>query len=212
MKQWFYNMSTEILKMNHYKWPLNPNLKPGPPGPQRGRQRPPSIPPKEGSKSCNSAFIFSPPSEGPGEARSQGETKPGYMTANPAIYKRIKEVQEYQKKHPTKAEIIIWKYLRNKKTGYKIRRQHIIDRYIADFVCLRKKLIIEIDGKIHLKQREYDDFRTEILNELGLEVIRFSNDDIFRNPEAVVLQIKEKLDGISFSLPSEGPGEARSQE
>ncbi len=46
----------------------------------------------------------------------------------------------------------MWNYLRNKKTGHKIRRQHIKGRYIADFVCLRKKLVIEIDGMIHIKQ------------------------------------------------------------
>ncbi len=123
--------------------------------------------------------------------------KPRYITANPVIYKKIKQIQESLRKNPTKAEKIIWRYLRNKKTGHKIRRQHIIDRYIADFVCLRKKLIIEIDGMIHIKQREYDDFRTIILNELGFKVIRFSNDDIYRDPETVALLIKDILDNIS---------------
>ncbi len=84
------------------------------------------------------------------EGERTEKVKPRYVTANPAIYKKIKQIQESLKKNPTKAEKIIWKYLRNKKTGYKIRRQHIIDCYITDFVCLRKKVIIEIDGKIHI--------------------------------------------------------------
>ena len=46
----------------------------------------------------------------------------------------------------------MWKYLQNKKTGFKIRRQHVIDNFIVDFVCLPTKLVIEIDGKIHLEQ------------------------------------------------------------
>jgi len=135
-------------------------------------------------------------------SKEQEKSKPGFMTAYPTIYRRIKEIQEYQKKYSTKSERIIWNHLRNKKTGHKIRRQHIIDRYIADFVCLRKKLVIEIDGKIHLKQKEYDEFRTSILNELGFEVIRFTNEEVLKDSEAVVFQIKEKLDSISKFSPS----------
>ncbi len=145
-------------------------------------------PVRKGEEKMN---LFSP------NSKELEESKPGFMTADPVIYKRIKEIQEYQKKYSTKSERIMWNYLRNKKTGHKIRRQHIIDRYIADFVCLNKKLVIEIDGMIHIKQREYDEFRTSILNELGFEVIRFSNDDILKDSEAVVLQIKEKLDSMS---------------
>ena len=148
----------------------------------------PSRSPRKGEDKMN---LFSP------NSKELKESKPGFMTADPVIYKRIKEIQEYQKKYSTKSERIMWNYLRNKKTGHKIRRQHIIDRYIADFVCLSKKLVIEIDGMIHIKQREYDEFRTSILNELGFEVIRFSNEDILKDSEAVALQIKEKLDSMS---------------
>jgi very-short-patch-repair endonuclease len=127
------------------------------------------------------------------------------------------------KDNPTEAEKVMWEYLRNKKTGYKIRRQHIIDDFITDFVCLSKNVVIEIDGKIHLKQKEYDELRTARLNELGYEVIRFTNEEVFANPELVALKIKEKLDsksdsqnedisinlpkGETFSPPLEGQGE-----
>ena len=118
------------------------------------------------------------------------------MTANESIYKKIKEMQIHQKNHPTKTEILMWEYLRNQKTGYKIRRQHIIECFITDFVCLKKKVVIEIDGGIHIKQKEYDKYRTEILTSSGFEVIRFSNEEVLKDPAAVALQIKGKLDSI----------------
>lgn len=119
-----------------------------------------------------------------------------YNTANPKIYKRIKENRNKMKCNPTKAECVIWEHLRNKKTGYKIRRQHIIGNYIPDFVCLSKKLIIEIDGKIHLRQKDTDQFRTERLYELGYKVIRFTNEEVLENPESVAEKIKDLLDSL----------------
>jgi ATP-dependent DNA helicase RecG len=69
-----------------------------------------------------------------------------YMTARPSTYNLIKELQIKNKKESTKAEKILWEALRTKKIGFKIRRQHIIDLFIADFVCLEKNLIIEVDA------------------------------------------------------------------
>ncbi len=129
-----------------------------------------------------------------GEVKKEGLSQPGYITANPKNYFFIKEMRDSIKVNPTEAEKVMWEYLRNKKTGYKIRRQHILENFITDFVCLSKKVIIEIDGKIHLKQKEYDELRTLRLNELGYEVIRFTNEEVFANTEFVTLKIKEKLD------------------
>ena len=143
--------------------------------------------------------------------------KPGYITANPLNYLLIKEMRDNLKNNPTEAEKVIWEYLRNKKTGYKIRRQHIIDDFITDFVCLSKKVVIEIDGKIHLQQKEYDELRTARLNELKYDVIRFTNEEVFANAESVALKIKEKLDNKiniqsdedASSPPLEGLGVSR---
>ena len=121
-------------------------------------------------------------------------TKPGYITADPLSYIYIKDFRNDLKKNPTKAEAIIWEYLKTKKTGYKIRRQHIIGGFITDFVCLSEKLIIEIDGEIHLNQKDYDENRTRILNELGYDLIRFSNNEVFENTNKVVQKIKTVLD------------------
>jgi|WetSurMetagenome_2_1015567.scaffolds.fasta_scaffold562918_1 very-short-patch-repair endonuclease len=125
---------------------------------------------------------------------------PGYITANPHTYHLIKEIRDTLKEKPTKEEEKLWMFLKNKKTGYHIRRQHIIDNYITDFVCLRKKIVIEIDGKIHLKQREHDQQRSLKLNELGYKVIRFTNEEVNEKPELIALKIKEILDNNSNNL------------
>lgn len=122
--------------------------------------------------------------------------KPKFITANPFTYKNIKPLRDILKKTPTKAEKIMWEKLRNKQIGFKIRRQHIIDSYITDFVCLSKKVVIEIDGDIHLTQIQEDKDRTEKLNELGYRVIRFSNDEVVKNAEKVKERIQEYLEGL----------------
>ena len=122
--------------------------------------------------------------------------KPGYITANPKNYLLIKEIRDSLKGNPTEAEKIIWQFLKNKQTGFKIRRQHIIDDYIVDFVCLNKDVVIEIDGKVHVNQKEYDDMRSARLNELSFKVIRFTNEEVFENPEKVANQIKLLLESI----------------
>jgi leucyl-tRNA synthetase len=119
---------------------------------------------------------------------------PGYITADLQNYKNIKGVRENLKKNPTDAEKLIWEYLRNKKTGHKIRRQHVINNFITDFVCLTKKVVIEIDGGNHIQQQEYDALRTNTLNEKGYKVIRFTNAEVFANPQLVALKIKYILD------------------
>lgn len=125
---------------------------------------------------------------------SSFEVTHGYMTANSEHYVFLKERRDELKKRPTLAENEIWEYLRNKKTGHKIRRQHIVDDFIPDFVCLIKKVVIEIDGKIHLKRKSYDEFRTQRLQVLGYSVIRFTNEEVIDDPELVVSKIKNYLD------------------
>ncbi len=92
------------------------------------------------------------------------------------------------RKNQTPAEIILWSIIRNRKlSGFKFLRQHPIpyrgfnnkpNYFIPDFYCFEKKLIIELDGKIHDFQKEYDQNREEILRDLGLKVIRFKNEEL----------------------------------
>ena len=119
---------------------------------------------------------------------------PGYVTADLQNYRFLKEFRAILKENPTDAEKLIWEYLRNKKTGHKIRRQHVIDNFIVDFVCLPKRVVIEIDGEIHNQQKESDALRTITLNEKGFRVIRFSNAEVLSIPIIVALRIKEVLD------------------
>jgi very-short-patch-repair endonuclease len=101
------------------------------------------------------------------------------------------------RKSLTEAEKILWKVLRNKKfKGYKFRRQHPIDRFIADFYCHQAKLIIEVDGGIHdlSSIKEHDDDRTYELEKLGIKVIRFNNYEIIHQLEKVLQQIKDEID------------------
>lgn len=91
----------------------------------------------------------------------------------------------------TPAEATLWRILRNRKTGFKFRRQHPIHRFIIDFYCAKAKLLIEIDGAPHFEhsQAEYDKARTEYLEDLGYQVIRFTDDEVRYNINAVVSDI-----------------------
>ena len=136
-----------------------------------------------------------PSLEGLGEVENQNAIQKlsEYNTADSVVYKYIKDARKELMKQPTHAEIMLWKYLRNNQTGYKFRRQHVIGKYIADFACLPKKLIIEIDGKIHLKQQKEDANRTADLNALGFRVIRFTNEEVLENVLNVIDEIKREL-------------------
>ena len=133
-------------------------------------------------------------------SKESGEIRYGYNTADPLVYPLIKGVREDLKKNPTKAESILWFYLQDKKTGYKIRRQQVIGKYIVDFVCLTKRLVIEIDGGIHLRQQEEDALRTCDLNNKGYMVIRFTNEEVYDNPASVAQRIKEALGSRDIDL------------
>jgi very-short-patch-repair endonuclease len=92
-------------------------------------------------------------------------------------------------RHPlTPAEAKVWARVRNRQLGFKIRRQHPIGRFIADFCCPETKLVIEIDGDTHTDpdQAEYDAARTEWLEAEGYRVIRFNNHDVHHNLDAVL--------------------------
>ena len=85
------------------------------------------------------------------------------------------------------AETKLWKHLRSHQmSDVHFRNQHAIGNYIVDFCAPRKKLIIELDGSQHLEQKEYDEERTKYLEARGYRVLRFWNNEIMNNTEAVV--------------------------
>lgn len=102
---------------------------------------------------------------------------------------------ELLRKNMTVAEKVIWERLCKNKLGVRIRRQHPIWKYIADYYCHELKFIIEIDGGIHLSKenKEYDIGRENTLYEFGLEVIRFTNDQAINETDHVIEAIEEKI-------------------
>src|SRR5690606_2769437 len=104
------------------------------------------------------------------------------------------EKAKRMRENPTEAEKVLWENLRSKKIGYKFRQQHLIDDFIVDFVCLSKKLVIEVDGEIHDSRKEQDLERTSILSDRGFRVIRFSNAKVLTDLDNVLDTIKQELE------------------
>lgn len=97
------------------------------------------------------------------------------------------------RKNMTEAEKMLWNRLNKSQLGVRFKAQHPIDIFIADFYCHRHKLVIELDGGIHEKQQEYDEWRTDELKYLGIKVIRFTNNEVFKDIDGVVEKIKSAL-------------------
>jgi very-short-patch-repair endonuclease len=97
--------------------------------------------------------------------------------------------------HPTRAESFLWTILRAKRIGgFKFRRQHPIGNYIADFVCLAARLIIEVDGGAHGEHSEArDEHRIAYFAQAGFRVIRFRNLEVLQSPAQVADVIEFEL-------------------
>jgi len=137
--------------------------------------------------------------------------KLGYMTGGNYSHLLIEKAQE-KRKNPTETEKVLWSELRSSALGHKFRQQHLIADFIVDFVCLPRKLIIEVDGEYHFteEQIQLDKERTTVLNELGYKVIRFTNNDVLTNIYSVLNKIQQELNqqeqfqnsNLSVSSPS----------
>ncbi len=125
-----------------------------------------------------------------------------WETAGDSSYNFTKEKAQELRKNQTEAEQILWEAIRKKTLDVKFRRQHIIGSNIVDFVSLETKLVIEVDGNIHLDQKEYDAGRTKELESVGFSVIRFTNEEITNDIENVINKIKLKLEELPKVLPS----------
>jgi very-short-patch-repair endonuclease len=93
----------------------------------------------------------------------------------------------------TPAETLLWEELRGNKLGIHFRRQQVIAGYIVDFFCHKADLVIEVDGRIHEKQKEEDAYRDKVLNEIGLRVVRIQNDEVEKDLTGVVGKIRELI-------------------
>jgi len=125
--------------------------------------------------------------------KGEEKAKPGYMTGGNNSHLLIEKAKE-NRNNPTEAEAALWSQLRNKQLdGYKFRQQHLIGDFIVDFVCLSKKLVIEVDGGIHKETKEYDEERTKILADRGFEVLRFKNEEVLGDIDVILEQVSNNL-------------------
>jgi cyclase len=115
------------------------------------------------------------------------------------------------RKDMTEAEKKLWERLCKNQLGVKIRRQHPLLNYVADFYCHQVKLIIEIDGGIHLvkENKEYDKSRDEVMTQYELKILRFTNNDVLNDIDNVVGKIKNTIKELNVvaTLPPTPKGE-----
>ena len=123
--------------------------------------------------------------------------KRNFELADPFFYDMLKEYARENRRNQTEAEEFLWRQLKGNALGVKFKRQLIILNYIADFACLEKSLVIEVDGGYHFshEQKELDAYRTEDLEKLGFKVLRFRNENVIRDIELVLKTIQVYIDG-----------------
>jgi len=126
---------------------------------------------------------------------------------NPELLDNAKRLRTEQ----TDAEKCLWYYLRaHRFMRLKVKRQKPVGPYIADFICIEKRLVIEVDGGQHAEALIYDEVRDRYLNEQGFTVLRFWNNDVLNQTEAVLEKIRifvEECDQPSPPTPLPQAGE-----
>ncbi len=106
------------------------------------------------------------------------------------------EFAQQLRREMTPQERILWNQIRQEQLGVKFRRQHPMGDYVVDFICLEKKLIIEVDGGQHFDEgaQQYDQMRTAYLMRTGHRILRFSNHDVTENLTGVLQTIADALE------------------
>ena len=110
--------------------------------------------------------------------------------------RNLKDKRKHLRNNPTQAEAFLWGYLKNSQfEGRKFRRQSSINNFIVDFYCPEEKLVIELDGDFHFDEKAIkdDQRRTMKLEEEGLRVIRFENQEVLLNLDGVLSEIRSQF-------------------
>ncbi len=110
--------------------------------------------------------------------------------------KYLKTKRKHLRNNSTEAEILLWTYLKGKQlAGRKFRRQQSIGNYIVDFYCPEEKLVVELDGDFHFDDdvKKYDEERTDYINNFGIKLIRFENQEVLYNLETVLKSIEQGI-------------------
>ncbi|RYD72564.1 MAG: endonuclease domain-containing protein [Sphingobacteriales bacterium] len=125
-----------------------------------------------------------------------------FYKADPLIFERAKELRN----NMTHTEMLMWGYLRTRPLGFKFRRQHPFYNYIADFYCHALQLIIEIDGSIHnqIHVVQNDRERNKIIYSLGLNILRFTNDQVLYKMDFVIEHINNCINNLLTKKLKEG--------
>lgn len=116
-----------------------------------------------------------------------------HKAATGKLYQYGRELRQ----ESTEAEKLLWAELRNRKlNGWKFRRQHPLDKFIVDFYCNEKKLVVELDGSVHSEKinKEYDEARTAMLSGLNVIVLRFKNEEVVNDIKETLKKIREVAD------------------
>lgn len=124
--------------------------------------------------------------------------KYGYTTTDGTTYQLLLEKAKKMRNNPTEAESLLWQYLRGNGLKEHFRQQHPICGYIPDFVCLRLRLIIEIDGGYHSEgeQQEQDKIRQDYLEKEGFSFLRFTNEEVLYDTDETIGIIKDTIEEL----------------
>ena len=126
---------------------------------------------------------------------------PRYVVRGQRISPEKMELAKQLRRSMTPAERGLWQELRaNRMRGLQFRRQQVIAGYIADFYCDAVGMIIEVDGLIHEAQQDWDVERQQAIEQLGITVLRFTNDEVLGNLANVLERIGVTIDTLSPSL------------
>jgi very-short-patch-repair endonuclease len=135
----------------------------------------------------------------------QSGEKPRRRRTAAAVQIRAQQLRQEQ----TVAEAKLWYYLRDRRLdGFKFRRQHPIGRFVVDFCCPERDLIVEIDGPIHQEQIEYDIARADALRAAGYVIVRYSNDAVQQRIGEVLADLRRALTSDNNTASSPSPAAA----
>jgi very-short-patch-repair endonuclease len=117
-----------------------------------------------------------------------------YTPKTGKLWGALKSAVRQLRQESTRAEDALWEHLRRRQmANLKFRRQHAIDRFVVDFFSAEANLVIEVDGPTHADTRAQDTLRQDILESMGLRILRFSNDDVLHHMEDVLASIRKEL-------------------
>lgn len=117
-----------------------------------------------------------------------------YSVEDPRQYGQLKQWAREMRKEPTEAEAAMWRMLRHDSLGVRFRRQHVLGDHILDFACLKKRLVVEVDGEIHHQQKEADEIRDQAIKAFGFDILRFTNQEVLTEEASVFDRIKAAVD------------------